>query len=90
MIEKGHPMIANPTLFIGKKLVDQYNNFYHCSIDTKPINAGYSALNEKIETNLKVPKFKVNWVRITKHKNIFSKGYIEKTGQEKYLLLTLL
>ena len=33
---------------------------------------------EKIETNPKAPKFKVNdRVRITKYKNIFSKDYTE-------------
>ena len=49
------------------KLEDQYNNTYHHSINKKPINADYSALTEKIETNSKAPKFKVNHrVRITK------------------------
>ena len=58
------------------KLVDQYNNTYHCSINKRHINADYSALIEKIETNPKVPKFKVNnRVRITKYSNIFGKSY---------------
>ena len=58
--------------------MDQYNNTYHHSINKKPINANYSALTEKIETNRKLPKFKVNdRVRITKYKNVFSKGYTE-------------
>ena len=36
-----------------------------------------------IETNPKAPKFKVNnWVRITKTKNIFSKGYTENWSRE--------
>ena len=57
------------------KLADQYNNTYHHSINKKPSNADYSALTEKIETNLKAPKFKVNdRVGITNYKNIFSKG----------------
>ena len=44
----------------------------------KPVNANYSALTEKIETDPKTPKFKVNArVRITKYENIFSKGYTE-------------
>ena len=48
------------------KLVDQYNNTFHHFINKKPINANYWALNERIETNLKVPKCKVNdRVRIT-------------------------
>ena len=56
------------------KLVDQFNNTYHYFTNKKPINADYSALNEKIETNPKAPKFKVNdRVRITKYKNIFRK-----------------
>ena len=41
------------------KLVDQYNETYHHSINKKPINADYSAFNEKIETNHNAPKFKV-------------------------------
>ena len=40
------------------KLVDQYNNTYHHSINEKLINADYSAFTEKIETNPKAPKFK--------------------------------
>ena len=60
------------------KLVDQYNNTYHCSINKKPINTDYSALDKKIDTNSKAPKFKVNdRVRTTKNKDILSKGYTE-------------
>ena len=60
------------------KLVDEYNNTYHHSINKKTNNADYSAFTEKIEPNSKAPKFKVNdGVRITKYKNIFSKGYTE-------------
>ena len=70
------------------KLVDQYNNTYHHSINKKPINADYSALNEKIENNLKSPKFKVNdRVRTTKYKNIFRKGYTENWSREILLIL---
>ena len=65
------------------KLVDQYNNTYHHSINKKPVNADYSALNKEIDTNLKVPKFKMNdRVIITKYKNIFSKGYTENWTRE--------
>ena len=39
------------------KLVYQYNNTYHHYINKNPINADYSVLNEKIETNSKPPKF---------------------------------
>ena len=68
-----------PCLFeLVDKLVDQYNNTYHHSISKKSINADYSALTEKIEMNPKDPKFKINGrVRVTKYKNIFTKGYTE-------------
>ena len=60
------------------QLVDQYNNTFHHSINKRPISSDYSVLTEKIETNSKAPKFKVNdGVRITNYKNIFSKGYTE-------------
>ena len=73
------------------KLVDQYNNTYHHSINKKPINADYSALTEKIETSPKVPKFKVNdRVRITKYKNIFSKDYIENRSREIFIIDSVL
>ena len=59
-------------------LIDQYSNTYHHSISKKPINADYSTLIEKIETNPKARKFKVNHrLRITKYKNVFSKGDIK-------------
>ena len=61
---KSHPPYLN-------KLEDQYNSTYHNSINKN--------LTEKIETNCKAPKFKVtDRVRITKYRNIFSKGCTEK------------
>ena len=41
-------------------LVGQYNYTYYHSINKKTINADYSALTEKIETDPKAPKVKVN------------------------------
>ena len=65
------------------KLVDEYNNAYHHPIDKKPIDADYSALSEKIETNPKELKSKArDRVRITKCKNIFGKGYIKNWSRE--------
>ena len=40
------------------KLVGQYNNTYHHSINKNPINAGNSDLTEKINMNLKTTKCK--------------------------------
>ena len=57
----------------------------------RPIDAGYSALTEKIETNLKVPKFKVNVkVSYTNYKNIFSKGYTETWSSEIFIIDSVL
>ena len=41
------------------KLVDQYNNAYHCSIGKRPVDADYSALTKEIESIRKSPKIKV-------------------------------
>ena len=41
-----------------KKVVSEYNHNYQDSIGKKPVDAHYSALSEKIETNLKSPRFK--------------------------------
>ena len=69
------------------KLVNQYDNTYHY-INKKYINADSSAFTEKIQTKHKAPKFKVNnRVRITKHKNIFSKVYSENWSREIFLLI---
>ena len=68
-------------------LVDQCNNTYHHSINKKPINADCSALTEKIETNPKAPKYKVNYrVRVTKYKNIFRKGYTENWSRKVFTI----
>ena len=69
------------------KLVDQYKNTSHCSINKIPVNVDYSAFTEKIETNPKVPKFKNNdRVRITKYKSIFSKDYTENWSREIFAI----
>ena len=64
---------------------------YHHSIGKKPADADYSALTKKIEKNPKSPKFKVgNRVRITKYKNIFSKGYTENWLKEIFVIDSVL
>ena len=73
------------------KSVDQYSNTYHHSINKKPIDADYSALTEKIETNPKGPKFKVNdRVKTTQCKNIFSTGYTENWSREIFIIHSVL
>ena len=63
---------SNVYLTYLNRLVYQYNNTYHDPINKRPINADYSALPENIETNSKLPKFKVNGrVRIANYKKYF-------------------
>ena len=59
-------------------LAEQYSNTYHHSVNKNILMLIILFWLEKTETNPKAPKFKVNHrVRITKNKNIFSKGYTE-------------
>ena len=52
----------------------------------KLINADYSAFTEKIETNNKAPKLKVNdRVRITRSEKIFSKSYTENWSRRIFV-----
>ena len=59
-------------------IVNKYNNTYHTTIKMKPINVKDNVyINTSKEINYKDPKFKVgDYVRISKYKNIFAKGYI--------------
>ena len=55
----------------------------------EPVDSDHFAFAERLETNPKVPKFKVgDKVKITNYKNIFSNGYTE-VDQMKYLWLIL-
>ena len=68
------------------KLVDQYYNTYHHSINKKPVNADYSALIEKIETNAKAKLIiESELLNIT----ILLVKVTLKIGEEKYLLFIL-
>ena len=69
------------------KLVDEYSGTYHNSVGKKTTNADFSALSGKIETNSKSTKFKVDdRFRITKYKNIFSKGYTKNWSKEIFVI----
>ena len=80
-------MMASVTFVIW----DQYNNTHYHYINKKPINADYSALAENIESNPKAPKVKPNnRGRITKYKNIFSKGYTKNWSREIFIIDSVL
>ena len=58
-------------------IVNKYNGVYHKAIKMKPIDVkDYTYTNTDKEVNNKDPKFKIgHYVRISKYKNIFAKGY---------------
>ena len=53
------------------KLVDQYNNTYHYSINRKPINADYSALTENANEVVKNTKFNTLKTKVNSLKKKF-------------------
>ena len=67
-------------------IVDEYNNTYHTTIKMKPIDVKDNTYNNTSrEINNKDPKFKVgDYVRISKHKNIFAKGFMPNWSEESY------
>ena len=69
-------------------IVDEYNNTYHRTIKMKPIDVKsdpFAECNE--ESNEKDPKFKIgDHIRISKHKNIFAKGYSPNWSEEVFVI----
>ena len=72
-------------------IVNKYNNTVHRTIKIKPIDVtddSYAEYNEdfnKNNFNKKDPKLKVgDYVRISKYKNIFAKGYTPNWSEEVF------
>ena len=69
------------------KLVDQYYNTYHHSVNKKPINAGYSALRLRQILKLLSLNLMIESELLSIRK--FLVKFTLKTGQEKYFLWIL-
>ena len=69
-------------------IVDDYNNTYHKTIKMKPIDAKNNTyIDFEKEVNNKYPKFKVgDYVRISKYKNVFAKGYMPNWSEEVFVI----
>ena len=69
-------------------MVVEYNNTYHRTIKMKPIDVKdntYIDLEKKV--NNENPKFKIgDYVRISKYKNIFAKGYMPNWSEEVFII----
>ena len=69
-------------------IVKEYNDKYHTSIKMKPVDVTDNTyIDFKKEINNKDPKFKVgDYVRISKYKNIFTKGYMPNWSEEIFII----
>ena len=69
-------------------IVNKYNNAVHRTIKTKPVGVttnSYAEYNE--DSSKKDSKFKVSdYVRISKDKNIFAKGYNPSWSEEVFVV----
>ena len=70
-------------------IVNKFNNTYHSTNKKKPVNIVPSTYIESSkEINNEDPKFKIGvTVRISKHKNVFAKGYTPNWSGEVFVIL---
>ena len=76
-------------LYIDKldDIVNKYNNTYHSTIKTKPVDVKSNTYIDSSKEINKDPKFKINdIVRISKYKNIFAKGYTPNWSEEVFAI----
>ena len=67
-------------------IVNKYNNTVHRSIKMKPIDVTSDSYAEYIEDS-NDPKFKAcDYVRISKYKNTFAKGYTQNWSEEAFVV----
>ena len=69
-------------------IVNEYNNTYHRTIKIKHVDVKSGNYVEyNVNFNDKDPKFQVvDHVRISKNKNIFSKGYTPNWSEEIFVI----
>ena len=83
-------ILISKNVYIDKlnAIVNKYNNTYHTTIKMKPIDVKDNKyINTNKEINYKDPKFKVgDYVRISKYKNIFAKGYMPNWSEEVFVI----
>ena len=68
-------------------IINEYNNTYHRKIKMKPVDINdYTYIDFEKEVNNKDPKFKIgNYIRISKYKSIFAKGYMPNWSEEVFV-----
>ena len=77
-------------LYIDKldDVVNKCNNTYHSAIKTKPVDLkSITYIGSSKDINNKDLKFKIgDTVRISRHKNTFSKGYLQNWSEKVFLI----
>ena len=83
-----HMTSVSKNMHINKldDIVNKYNNTYHSTAKMKPLHVKPNTYIESSkEINNKNPKFKIgDIVRISKHKNMFEKGYFPNWSAEVF------
>ena len=81
-----HMTAVSQNVYIGKlnDIVNEYNNAYHRTIKMKPIDIKDNTYIDSVkESNDKDFKFQIgDYIRISKYKNIFAKGYTPNCSEE--------
>ena len=86
---------VSKNVYINKldDIVNEYNNIYHKTIKMKPVDVKDNTYIDSMELHSvglhfnKDPKFKVgDHVRISKYKNIFSKGYTPNWSDKLFVI----
>ena len=69
-------------------IVGEYNNTYHRTIKMKPVDVKDNTyIDFGKEVNDKDPRFKIgDYVRISKYKNTFAKGYMPNSSEEVFII----
>ena len=69
-------------------IVNEYNDTYHRAIKMKSVHVKDNIyIDFGKEVNDKDPKFKIiDYVRISKYKNIFAKGYVPNCSEEVFVI----
>ena len=71
-------------------IVNKYNNTYHSTIITKPVDVKSSTyIDSSKAINDKDPKFEIGDIVIDidiKYKNIFAKGYVPNWSEEVFVI----
>ena len=81
---------VSKNVFIDKldDIINKYNNEYYKTVKMKPVDVKSNTYIESSkEINNKNPKFKIgDIVKISKHKNIFVKGYVPNWSEDVFVI----